>query len=228
MSHDGDAFANKNPQLSRRAFLRLGGGALACATVLGAPALLESDVVPVIELADSNIAVLFDGHFEPGSKLSNVDVLVEMNYDAFGDPMAAPAARGDLRHLSALASECGAHVVSANQCGAADAVVFAGNSTVTAPNGSLMHAAPIDEEDLFVFDTAPGAVHEVQQRPAVELDIREIVWRAIVVATREERLFRCHHRAVRWHRLFRRGRDRGRRAWRGPRAWRRDARPLFE
>lgn len=57
---------------------------------LGAPALLESDVVPVIELADSNIAVLFDGHFESGSKLSNVDVLVEMNYDAFGDPMAAP------------------------------------------------------------------------------------------------------------------------------------------
>lgn len=45
---------------------------------LGAPALLESDVVPVIELADSNIAVLFDGHFESGSKLSNVDVLVEM------------------------------------------------------------------------------------------------------------------------------------------------------
>ncbi len=152
---------------------------------LGAPALLENDVVPVIELADSNIAVLFDGHFESGSKLSNVDVLVEMNYDAFGDPMAAPAARGDLRHLSALASECSAHVVSANQCGAADAVVFAGNSTVTAPNGSLMHAAPIDEEDLFVFDTAPGAVHEVQQRPAVELDIREIVWRAIVVATRD-------------------------------------------
>lgn len=37
---------------------------------LGAPALLESDVVPVIELADSNIAVLFDGHFESGSKLS--------------------------------------------------------------------------------------------------------------------------------------------------------------
>ena len=40
MSHDGDALTNKNPQLSRRAFLRLGGGALACATVLGAPALL--------------------------------------------------------------------------------------------------------------------------------------------------------------------------------------------
>ena len=99
--------------------------------------------------------------------------------------MAAPAARGDLRPLSALASECGAHVVSANQCGAADSVVFAGNSTVTAPNGSLMHASPIDEEDLFVFDTAPGAVHEVQQRPAVELDIREIVWRALVIATHD-------------------------------------------
>lgn len=40
MSHDGDALANNNPQLSRRAFLRLGGGALACATVLGAPAVL--------------------------------------------------------------------------------------------------------------------------------------------------------------------------------------------
>lgn len=152
---------------------------------LGAPALLETDVVPVIELANSNIAVLFDGHFEPGTGLANVDVLVEMNYDAFGDPMAAPAARGDLRHLSALASECGAHVVSANQCGAADSRIFAGNSTVTAPNGSLMHAAPIDEEDLFVFDTAPGAVHEVQQRPAVELDIREIVWRALVVGTHD-------------------------------------------
>ena len=152
---------------------------------LGAPELLESDVVPVIELADCNIAVLFDGHFEPDTELSNVDVLVEMNRDAFGDPMAAPAARGDLRPLSALASECGAHVVSANQCGAADSVVFAGNSTVTAPNGSLMHASPIDEEDLFVFDTAPGAVHEVQQRPAVELDIREIVWRALVIATHD-------------------------------------------
>ena len=48
-----------------------------------------------------------------------------------------------------------------------------------------MHASPIDEEDLFVFDTAPGAVHEVQQRPAVELDIREIVWRALVIATHD-------------------------------------------
>lgn len=152
---------------------------------LGAPALLESDVVPVIELAASNIAVLFDGHFEPGTKLDNVDVLVEMNYDAFGDPLAAPAARGDLGHLSALASENGAHLVSANQCGAADSVIFAGNSTVTAPNGSLMHASPIDEEDLFVFDTAPGAAHKVQQRPAVELDTCEIVWRALVIATRD-------------------------------------------
>lgn len=48
--------------------------------------------MPVIELADCNIAVLFDGHFEPDTELSNVDVLVEMNRDAFGDPMAAPAA----------------------------------------------------------------------------------------------------------------------------------------
>lgn len=152
---------------------------------LGAPSLLESDVVPVIEIAGSNIAVLFDAHFEPGTKLTNVDVLVEMNYDAFGDPFAAPAARGDLRPISGIASECSAHLVSANQCGAADAVVFSGNSTVTAPNGSLMHASPIDEEDLFIFDTAPGAVHEVQQRPAVELELCEIVWRALVVATRD-------------------------------------------
>lgn len=152
---------------------------------LGAPALLESDVVPVIDIAGTSIAVLFDEHYASGAELADVDVLVEMNYDAFGDPAAAPAARGELQRLSAIASECGAHLVSANQCGAADSVVFSGNSTVTAPNGSLMHACPIDEEDLFVFDTAPNAVQEVQQRPAVELDVCEIVWRALVVATRD-------------------------------------------
>lgn len=152
---------------------------------LGAPSLLEEDVVPMIEVCGTNLSVLFDGHYEPGTKIDNVDVMVEMNYDAFGDVFAAPAARGELRPLSALASENNAFLVCTNQCGAADSVVFSGNSTVTAPNGSLMHASPIDEEDVFVFDTAPGAVHEVQQRPAVELDICEIVWRALVVATRD-------------------------------------------
>ena len=70
-------------------------------------------------------------------------------------------------------SECGAHVVSANQCGAADSVVFAGNSTVTAPNGSLMHASPIDEEDLFVFDTAPGAVDVGKLGVGFEMAVEE-------------------------------------------------------
>lgn len=152
---------------------------------LGAPALLETDVVPVIEVAGGNIAILFDAHFEPGTELKNVDVLVEMNCEIFGDPGAAPAARGELRQFSAIASECGAYLVSANQCGAADTEIFSGNSTVTAPNGSLMHASPVDAEDLFVFDTSPAAVHEVQQRPAVELSTPEIVWRALVVATKD-------------------------------------------
>lgn len=152
---------------------------------LGAPELLETDTVPVFEIAGSNVAVLFGDHFAAGTKLEGVDVMVEMSYDAFGDSTAAPAARGELRHFSALASDCNVHLVSVNLCGAADTVVFSGNTTVTAPNGSLMHASPIDEETMFVFDTALGAVHEVQGRRAAQLDICEIVWRALVIGTRD-------------------------------------------
>lgn len=152
---------------------------------IGAPILLESDVVPVIKVAGANIAVLLDGHFASDADLHDADVLVEMSCDAFGDDTAAPAARGDLGRMSSIASACDAFFVYANICGAADSTVFSGNSTVTAPNGSLVHAASIDEEDLFIFDTAPEARQEVQERPQVELKICEVVWRALVVGTRD-------------------------------------------
>ena len=152
---------------------------------LGVPALLETDVVPVVEVKDEDIAVLFDAHFESGTKINDTRVLIEMAADAFGSDTAAPAARGDLGRLSAVASDCSAFLVYVNICGAADSLVYAGNSTVTAPNGSLVHAAQIDAEDLYVFDTAPEVRPAVLGRPAVELDTCEIVWRAIVTGTRD-------------------------------------------
>ena len=152
---------------------------------LGAPALLESDVVPVVEVKDEDIAVLFNAHFEVGTDVENMRVLIEMSKDAFGDETAAPAARADLQRLSAVASDNAAFLIYVNLCGAADSRVFSGNSTITAPNGSLVHAAEIDEEDLFVFDTAPEAPTVVLGRPSVELEDCEIVWRALAQGTRD-------------------------------------------
>lgn len=152
---------------------------------IGAPALLESHVVPVMQVSDAAIAVLLGDHFASDADLEEVDVLIEMSCNAFGDDMAAPAARGDLSRMSAVASACNAYFACVNICGAADVTVFAGNSTATAPNGSLMHAAPIDEEDLFVFDTTSKVRQEVQDRPQVELKVCEVVWRALVAGTRD-------------------------------------------
>lgn len=152
---------------------------------LGVPATLDTDVVPVVEVKDEDIAVLFDSHFETGTKIEDTRVLIEMVADAFGSETAAPAARGDLGRLSAVASDCSAYLIYANLCGASDSLIYAGNTTVTAPNGSLVHAAQIDEEDLFVFDTSPEARPAVLGRPTAELDDVEIVWRAIVAGTRD-------------------------------------------
>ena len=158
-----------------------GGGAL---DSLGAPAEQEDDACPAISAGGLTIAVLLGRHFAEEVEIDGVDVLVEMCADAFGSPYAAQAACGHLSRLSAIAARCKAHVVTANLCGASDEHVFSGNSTATAPNGSLVHASPIDAAEVFTFDTCAGDAQLFETREQVQLDPVETVWRAVVAGTR--------------------------------------------
>ena len=155
------------------------------ATSMGVPAQQADDSCPALVVGGLNVAVLLGRHFARGVKLSDMDVLVEMCADAFGSPYAARAALGQLGDLSSIATSCGAHVVAANLCGAADACVFSGNSAVLAPDGRLVHASPIDEAEIFTFDTQAGQDQVCEDFEAARVEPVEAVWRAVKIATRD-------------------------------------------
>ena len=153
--------------------------------LLGVPELQEDDECPVVEVGGESVAVLLEEHFAPDLELGGVGVLVEMSADAYGEQGASPAAWGTLERAQSLTATCHSFLVDANLCGAADGVVFAGGSTVTAPGGGLVHACPLDEEEVFVFDTQAPATLALQDPRALELDPNEILWRGLVTATRD-------------------------------------------
>ncbi len=155
------------------------------ATSMGVPALQGDDSCPALVAGGLNVAVLLGRHFAEGVELSDMDVLVEMCADAFGGMYAAPAAQGCLERHMRIAASCGAHLVSANLCGAADTCVFAGNSVVAAPDGRLVHASPIDAAEVFTFDTQAGAAQVCEDMEDARLAPEETVWRALKIATRD-------------------------------------------
>ena len=152
--------------------------------LLYAPEFEPEGSVPIVQVGDSMLAVILDGHFNTGLKLEGANVLVEMNADIYTQEYAAPAALGTLSRFMTICKACQAFMVYANLCGAADTTVFAGNSLVFAPRPRLLYAAELDKEEICVFSTADrngtrGAAG------AAKRDGQDIIWRGIVTATRD-------------------------------------------
>ena len=151
--------------------------------VLSIPVLEDADSCSMVEIDGENIAVLLEDHVAPESSLDSVELIVEMSADVFGEQTAAPAAWGAMGRLEQLARGNAAFVADVNLCGAADTMVYAGNSTVTAPDGSLVYAAPVADEALFVFDTqaeaAPYDGADADMEPCA------VLWEGIVAGTRD-------------------------------------------
>ncbi len=179
------AGASERDEAAGRCELELFACGDGAATSMGIPARQADDSCPVLVAGGLNVAVLLGRHFAQGVELSDMDVLVEICADAFGGPYAARAALGQLDTLSSIAASCTAHVVAANLCGAADACVFSGNSAVLAPDGRLVHASPIDEAEVFTFDTEAGDAQVCEDFEAARVAPEEIVWRAVKIATRD-------------------------------------------
>ena len=149
------------------------------------PELQEDDECLVMEIAGERLAVLHEEHFAPEAELAGINVLLEMSADAYGEPTACPAAWGQLERTSSVAATCHSFLADVNLCGAADTMVFAGGSTVTGPDGALMYAAPLDSEEVFVFDTYLGSGQSRPSIDSVKMNPNEILWRGIVTATRD-------------------------------------------
>ncbi len=153
------------------------------AQAVSVPLLQEEDECPVLEIGDENVAVVLEDHFAPELELAGINLLVEASADAYGEEGASPAAWGMLDRAQSVTSTCHCHLVDVNLCGAQDSMVFAGGSTVFGPDARLIHACPIDEEEVFIFDTQTTA--PAVELKSVELNANEIMWRGIVTATRD-------------------------------------------
>ncbi len=152
---------------------------------LGIPAKQDEQCCPGFNIDGLNIAVLLGRHFAREVKLEDMDILVEMSADAFGTGYAAPAAQDGLARMSAIANANDAYVLCANLCGASDSIIFAGNSSVTAPDGSLIHACPIDKAEVFTFEVQSDKPQVYESREQHHLVSEEIMWRAITVGIRD-------------------------------------------
>lgn len=150
----------------------------------GVPLIADEGECPVLDLDGEQVAILLENRFDEEAAEPSLSVMVEMSADAFGEADAAPAAWGKLGRLSQVAAASRAWVVSANLCGGADRMVFAGNSTVITPRGDLAYAASIGDEDVYVFDTRKPAPNEADIDSA-QLSPDEINWQALVAATRD-------------------------------------------
>ncbi len=152
---------------------------------LGVPAKQDNQICPGITAGGLNIAILLGRHFARESSLNDMDILIEISADAFGTDYAAPAACNDLSRMSAIANSCDAYFLYSNLCGSSDSVVFAGNSCVTAPDGSLIHACPIDKAEVFTFEVQSKKAQAYETREQHQLEPEETVWKAITVGIRD-------------------------------------------
>ena len=152
---------------------------------LGVPAKQDAQSCPGFSVAGCNIAVLLGRHFAREVSFEDMDILIEMCADAFGTSYAAPAAQDGLSRMSAIANACSAYVLSVNLCGASDSIIFAGNTSATAPDGSLIHACPIDKAEVFTFEVQSNKEQVYESREQHHLEPEEIMWKALVVGTRD-------------------------------------------
>lgn len=152
--------------------------------LLYAPEFEVPGACPIVWVGDKRIAVLLDKHYNQ-IKLEGADVMVEICADAYTQEFAAEAAMGRISRFMQLTKMCNAFLVYANLCGAQDSTVFAGNSTVFAPNSRMAHAAELDQEDLYVFSTEDDRMGTRGEARAVRRDDDEVIWRGIVVGTRD-------------------------------------------
>lgn len=153
------------------------------AEILSSPTVHEGKNLSVVEFDELTVAVSFSARFTSEVKLPQVDALIEVTGSRYGDASALPAATGELDDSRDAARANGAFLVNANSCGASDDVVFAGNSLAIAPDGTLLHAAPVDEEDFYVLDTEkPEQLVSGQEAQMCE---EERLWRGIVTGTRD-------------------------------------------
>lgn len=151
--------------------------------VLSIPVLEDAESCSMVEIDGENIAVLLEDHVASESLLDSAELIVEMSADVFGEQTAAPAAWGAMERLEQLARGNAAFVADVNLCGAADTMVYAGNSTVTAPDGTLVYAAPVADEALFVFDTQTDAA--AYDGPDADMEPCAVLWEGIVAGTRD-------------------------------------------
>ena len=185
---DGPSYADKvdadapNPTYANALFIL--GDDDDPAQLLYAPDFEPEGSVPILDIAGGRIPVILDGHFNQGLKLDGAAAIIEIASDAYTAEFAAPAALGTLSRPMTISRACQTFVVTANLCGATDSTVFAGNSLAFAPRPRLLHAAAVDEEELFVFSTDDVAGTRGAAGDA-RLEGAELLWRGIEVATRD-------------------------------------------
>ncbi len=107
------------------------------------------------------------------------------------NPSASPFVLGKRRrHLELLASHATRHratVVSVNQVGGNDDLIFDGRSCVVNPDGAIAARAGAFEEDLVVVEIDPDrGVAGAESLPTHERESpEEMVWRALVLGVRD-------------------------------------------
>lgn len=154
------------------------------ADVLSIPAMEQEQKCPIVQLGDGlTVAVLMGRRFDAPLEYEGLDMLVEMTATEYGQLGASPLAADELETAVQVAREGKCFLVNANLCGAQDDVVFSGNSLALGPSGALLAAAPVDAEELLVFELDRDCVGI--DRSALVLEPEELVWRGVVTATRD-------------------------------------------
>jgi NAD+ synthase (glutamine-hydrolysing) len=135
--------------------------------------------------ADAGFADRYLDAPDPVAELAALGARVIVN------PSASPFVLGKRRrHLELLASHATRHratVVSVNQVGGNDDLVFDGRSCVVNPDGSIAARAAAFEEDLVIVDVhADRGVAGGEDLPRDEHESpEEMVWRALVLGVRD-------------------------------------------
>lgn len=151
---------------------------------LGIPAENPEDSYGV-DFGCDGISIMLDGHFGDVVAEEGDTVMLEMCADTFDAPDALPAARGRLDRLVDLARESGRFVAYVNLTGASDAAVFAGGSCVVTPQGELIATCSSTKQEIVTFDTKPLEAPEVIDPASTRVDEPELMWNALVMATRD-------------------------------------------